>query len=79
MSQLTHVIKLNPRKHMRCGKGESGYRFYIYYLIDDNELDDYLEDRCYLLYKRDMVSIVYRDYYLSKETLDAMFYYSEKF
>jgi hypothetical protein len=77
-TRFTHLVKINPRKHIRACKDDIGYRFYIYYLIDIEDLEMYMNDRSFLLYSRNSIAIVFKDFYLSKETIDVMFQYSEE-
>lgn len=77
--ELTHLIKCSPRKHIRAAKDTEGYRFYMLYLIEIENLAKYLSDRHQLYYKRNKVAIVFKDFYFSKESIDMMFKYSEQF
>lgn len=77
--ELTHLIKCNPRKHIRAAKDTEGYRFCIFYLIEIENLAKYLNDRYQLYYKRNKVAIVFKDFYFSKESINSMFKYSEQF
>ena len=79
IKELTHLIKCSPRKHIRAAKDTQGFRFYMFFLIDIEELENYLNDKYHLHYKRDKVAIVFIDFYFSKESIDVMFQYSEQF
>lgn len=79
IKELTHLIKCSSRKHIRAAKDTEGYRFYMFYLIEIENLAKYLSDRHKLFYKRNKIAIVFKEFHFSKESINVMFQYSEQF
>jgi hypothetical protein len=73
MSNTMSLYKISSHKHIIPFVREEGYYFYVKYLVLNENLDDHIEAE--LLYKRDKVSIVMRQFYLSAETLDFMHWF----
>lgn len=69
-----YKVKVSPTKHLTIGKKDDTYHFWIRKLSKVKKVTGW---EC--IYSRKKIHIIEKEFYFSKETLNALFYFVNNF